>query len=213
MKIKTIFMLVVVVMLLGLSSAQLSDQPQYPGARMSATTVQNSAIHVATVTADASALTSTTSSWTHCKALFTPIPTEWGTISLSFYGFGDGDGVGSPNNATYAYKVFLCDLYGGATLITNGTGAIGAQQMSHTPDNGTELNSGAVSANYTYSDTITEGSVYAERDVTYTDFAAADGQAMMHIKRYSAYGVYVVISSMTAQPVTSITCTMQGFNQ
>lgn len=190
----------------------LIESPQSPGNRVSLTTVQRPPIQVASVTADATALAAGTSSWEDMKVAAIRIPAEWRKLSLSFYGYGDGDGAGSPDGATFAWKVYTVDYNCGAQLIGNGTGAIGKQQMSHNPATRAELNSGAVSVNYCWADTIGESNVRAERDITYTDYEAQDSIAALHFDRYSAVGILVIITAMTSQSVTSVTCVMNGHN-
>ena len=190
----------------------LIENPQSPGNRVSLTTVQRRPIEVASVTADATALAAGTSSWEDMKAAAIRIPAEWRKLSLSFYGYGDGTGAGSPDGATFAWKVYTVDYNCGAQLIGNGTGVIGKQQMSHNPTTGAELNSGAVSVNYCWADTIAEVAMKVERDITYSDFAGNDSMAALHFDRYSAVGVLVIITAMTAQGVTSVTCVMNGHN-
>lgn len=188
------------------------ETPQSPGNRVSLTTVQRPPIQVASVTADATDLLKTTSSWTQMKATAIRIPAEWRKLSLSFYGYGDGSGDGDPDGTTFSYRVFLVDMNCGAQLITIGAGTMGKQQLSHNPATGAELNSGSVDANYCWADILTEGTVYAERDVTYTDYQTQDGMAAMHFDRYSAVGILAIIDDMTAQSVTAVTCIMNGFN-
>ena len=190
----------------------LLETPQSPGNRISLTTVQRPPIQVASVTADATDLLKTTGSWEDMKASAVRIPTEWKTLSLSFYGYGDGTGAGDPDGTTFSYRVFLIDSNCGAQLITDGTGTMGKQQMSHNPATGAELNSGAVDTSYCWCDTITEANVLAERDVTYSDYEGADSIAAMHFDRFSAIGILVIIDDMTDQLVTSVTCLMNGHN-
>ncbi len=190
----------------------LLESPQSPGNRVSLTTVQRPPIQVASVTADATDLAKDTGSWEHMKAIATRIPAEWRKLSLSFYGYGNATGAGDPDNTTFSYRVHLVDMNCGAQLITVGAGIIGKQQLSHNPTTGAELNSGSVSTSYCWADTITEGTVYAERDVTYSDYASADSIAAMHFDRYSAVGILVIIDDMTAQAVFRITCVMNGHN-
>lgn len=188
------------------------ETPQSPGNRVSLTTVQRPPIQIASVIIDADALAVGTSSWTHMKASATRIPAEWRKLSVSFYGYGDGDEAGSPDNATFAWKVYTCDYNCGAQLIGNGTGIIGKQQMSHNPTTGAELNSGSVSTDYCWADTIAQVGMAIERDVTYSDFASADSVAALHFDRYSAYGILVIITAMTSQSVTSVTAILNGHN-
>jgi hypothetical protein len=174
-------------------------------------TPQQSAISIASVTADATALAYNTSSWADAKALFIEIPLEWNYTSWSFYGYGDGDGAGSPANATFSYNLYLIDYYGGAELVISGaTGTIGAQQLSHDPVSGAELNSGAVSANYCWADTLSETAADWPSTAYWSNNSAADTRAKGRIDRLEAYGVYICIYNMTAQPVSTITAVMTG---
>lgn len=186
--------------------------PKDPGNYSPASTVQRRAAVVATVTADATALDVNTSSWADCKTLFIPIPPEWNIVNLSFYGWGDGTGGGDPNNATFSYDVHLCDVYGGTiTISTANSGVVGAQQLSHNPDTGDELYSGAVDPNYCWADTITEGTVKGDWGLAYFDYEGSNGKAEMSFDRRSAYGIYVRIYNMTSSAVTSVTCVMNGY--
>ena len=190
----------------------LPASPDMPGNRVSQTTVQRPPIQLAFVTVDATALLKTTSSWADMKSSAIRIPAEWRKLSLSFYGYGDGDGAGDPDGATFAWKVYTVDYNYGAQLIGNGTGVIGKQQLSHNPTTGAELNSGDVDLNYCWADTIAEVAMKVERDITYSDFAGDDSIAALHFDRYAAYGILVIITAMTAQSVTKVTCVMNGHN-
>jgi len=175
-------------------------------------TVQQRAKLVDSVTSDDSALGTTDSSWTDCAALFIEIPAEWNVLSLSFYGYGDGDGAGDPNDATFSFDVYVCDYFGGAEMLSSGnSGVFGAQQMSHNPYTGAELNSGAVSTSYCWADTITEGTTYWSTAIYYTDYEGNDRRAKLKFDRHEAYGLWVRIYDMTAQSVTSVTCVANGF--
>jgi len=187
---------------------------QMQGQRISTVSVQDRPIQIASVTADASALTVATENWDDNTVLFVPIPVEWSNVTLSFYGYGDGTGVGDPNDTTFSFDVYVCDIYGGAECIVSGsTGTIGAQQLSVNPATGASLASGAPDPNYCWSDDLNEGTLRTTSTVAYSDYQSTDGLAKMKFDRGSAFGIYVRIYDMTAQLVTSVTCVMNGYNQ
>jgi len=207
-----IALIIMTAMILNATLGQLPLYPQYAGSRSSPVSIQQTYKTVATVTADATDWAADTSYWHNIDDTFVQIPVEWSYVSLCFVGFGDGDGVGSPDGATFSYKIYTCNQYGGAQLICDGAGTIGAQQLSINPATGAVLNSGSESVNYCYCDTLTEGSVYVSRDIGYSDNSGNDGVAELHFDRYSAVGISCIITSMTAQPVTSVTAYVTGFN-
>jgi len=218
MKGKTFNVLVVVVVsvlfglvaLLPYSQATLKDPGMPPSANVMAT-LQQSAVEVVSVTADATALAYNTSSWADAVSLFVEIPVTWNYISWSFYGYGDGDGVGSPDGATFSYDLHVVDYYGGVeTIIAAATGTIGKQQLSHNPVSRVELNSGAVSANYCWADTLSETVADWAKEAGWSNNSGNDYRAKGRIDRLEAYGVYIEIYDMTAQPVTSITAVLTG---
>jgi len=195
-----------------LSFGVLDGKPLDSGGFNAMATVQQRAVLVATVTADANALSMTTSSWSHCMALFVTIPPQWNNVKLSFYGYGDGTGAGDPNNATFSYDVHLCDLFSGAITVSVGnTGVIGAQQISHNPTTGVAFASGAVDPNYCWADTLAAGTIRPGWSISWFDNLGNNCKAETSFDRRSAYGIYVRIYNMTAQPVTSITCVMNGY--
>lgn len=205
------FILIFVISNLAFASLE-PNTPSYAGDRTPISTVQQKAKVVATVTADAAALSTTTSDWGHCVTLFEKIPPEWNIVDLEFYGYGDGDGAGSPANATFSYDVHLVDLYSGAVTVSTGnTGIIGAQQMSHNPATGTALNAGSVSTSYCWADTLTAGTTIPGWTVQFWDNLGGDRKASTSFDRRKAYGIHVRIYNMTEQSVTSITCIMNGY--
>ncbi len=190
------------------------QSPQHPGSRVSPTTVQPRYKTIATVLADHTPLAATTKNWDDCKALFVPIPAEWRNLAISFIGYGDGTGPGSPNNTTFTYTIFTIDYFGGARKICAGTGTIGAQQLSHHPCTGVSLNSGAPNVNYCIADDLNETAQFVtQRDIGYSDNESGDGWASVEFDRYEAYGLFVEITSMTGQAVTSIEAIFTGHNQ
>lgn len=173
-------------------------------------TGQEEPILVVLADSNATALSSTTSSWTHAESLAVEIPQGWGYVELSFYGYGDGDGAGSPDNGTFSFDIYTVDYRCGMTPVAlANSGTIGAQQMSHTPHTGAELNSGAVSTNYCWADTLTEGTRYYGQTIHWPT-SSSDGRITVDFDRKSALAIYVRIYSIAS--LTSVTCVMSGFN-
>lgn len=209
---KKIFFILVMFLIIGsILFGQLPSIPQDPGTRSPLSTVQMKSRLVATVTADASSPASSAMSWAQCLTTFKEIPVTWNAVSLSFYGYGDGSGSGDPNGATFSYDVYVCDLYGGMEAVAlNNTGAIGEQELSHDYEN-TALNSGAVNSSYKWADTLAEGTRYWSTAMLYSNNGGNSNRAKVKFDRQESYGIWVRIYNMTAQPVTSITCIMNGY--
>jgi hypothetical protein len=202
--------ILIVLVLAGITIANMGDAPQSPGNRVSTTTIQQRAKVVATVTADAAEPNEAERTWTTAKTYFKLIPVEWSNISLSFYGYGDGTGDGDPNGATFSFSVYVCDYYSGWEKIADCSGVIGLQRLSHNPVTGAALVD--PNSSYKWCDTITEVTQYTDLSVIYSDYEGNNGLAKMYFDRRSAYGLYVRIYSMTSSTVTSITCVANGFN-
>lgn len=208
----TVFCLFYLFLCFSVLMGALPSIPQYAGSPNPLSTPQTKAKTVATVTADASSPSTDEMSWTHCISSFIPIDTSWNEPCLSFYGYGDGDGAGDPNGATFSYDVYVCDLYGGMKPVVLGnTGAIGEQTLSHDPVEGTELNSGSISSSYKWADTMAEGTCHWGYSPTYSNYEGDNGIAEIIFDRNKSYGIWVRIYDMTDQPVTSITCVMNGY--
>lgn len=201
-----------VVTLLLIASMGALRVPKDSGRFAPLSTVQKRYVQVASVTEDATDLAVDTSSWDNCDDTFIPIPPEWNAVQLSFYGYGDGDGAGTPAS-TFSYSVYGCKMYGGAELITTGTATIAStdQQMSIDPSTGDALNSGSVSTNYVWADTITEATKTWGGSISYSNNAASNSIASFTFDRESYYGIYVIITGMTSDSVTSVTCVMNGY--
>lgn len=208
---KKIFTFILLLVFACSAMATLST-PKDPGVFKPNSTVQEKARLVATVTADAAALDPNKSGWGNCKTFFVEIPPQWSTITFSFYGYGNGTGAGDPNNATFSYDIHLIDLYSGAiTTSVGNSGVIGAQKLTHNPVTGATLNNGDPNSSYCWADTITPATPKGNWVFSYYDYQGNNGKAEVSLDRRCAYGVWVRIYNMTDQPVTSITCVMNGY--
>ncbi len=184
-----------------------------PGRATHLATPQQAGEIISTVLADATAPNSVDGmNWASCLTTFTEIRPEWNAPSLSFYGYGDGTGIGNPNDATFSYDIYLCDLYGGWECVSSAnSGTIGAQRLSHNPETGAELRGGVVDPNYCWADDLNEGTTKWAKTIAYSDYQSTDGRAKTKFDRMEAYGIYVRIYDMTGQSVTSISCVLNGF--
>ena len=190
----------------------IQPSPSDPGNMVYTAVRQDRAIQVATVDVNDTAAAAGTSSWTDCLSKCTAIPPQWRTVILSFYGYGDGSGVGSPDNATFKYDVYACGLYGGLQLVSNAnTGTIGAEQMSHNPATGAALTStGVVDPNYCWADSLAVGTSKWYSAPTFSG-TASDTIGEMSFDRRDKYGVFVRIYDMTDSAVTAVRCVMNGY--
>lgn len=156
------------------------------------------------------ALAVNTSSWASMKAVAMPIDQHWNGVNLYFYGYGDGAGAGDPNNGTFSFDVYLVDYMTGAIPVSlANTATCGAQQMTHNPYTKAELNSGAVSTNYCWVDTISTGTVYYNKTLSFPTTNGSNGVACMSFDRKTSYGIYVRIYSIAG--ITTVTCVMNGY--
>ena len=176
-------------------------------------TVQNGYKQIATVLADATDLTTTTSYWDAIDDTFIDIPAHWNIVELSFYGYGDGTGAGTPANTTFSFIVYAARWHGNAKVVYQGTGVVGAQQMSINPVDGTSLNAGAVNSSYCWADTLASAGV---ADVWISDVILAgeggnDNVATLSFDMNGYVGLWVSITDMTGQSVTSVTCVASGY--
>lgn len=211
MKNKILFLGILIGLAIPLCVAMLNS-PKMREDGIILTTIQQPAIEIVSVTADATALAVGTSSWIDSKSVFDSIPPEWNIISWSFYGYGDGDGAGSPDGATFSYDMFFVDYFGGMEIVLSGaTGTIGKEQLSHNPASGAEFNNGVVSTDYCWADTLSATTATTAKDAAWSNNTGTDYRAKGKIDRMEAYGVYFRIYNMTAQPVTSITAVLNGY--
>jgi hypothetical protein len=211
MKNNKLYIILLIIIAIASAFAVLPTHQQYSGPRTSVTSVQRSGEIVASVTADAADPNFAEKTWTNAMANFTAIPAEWGIVTLSFYGYGDGTGDGDPNDATFSYDVYVVDIWGGYEAVTTGsTGTIGAMKLSHNPATGAALTD--PNSSYRWCDDLNEGTKKTTSVVSYSDYESTNGLAKQKWDRHSAFGIYVRIYNMTAQPVTSVNCIMNGFN-
>ena len=169
---------------------------------------------VGDVTADATELAINTSDWNAIDSTFFPINPEWNVVELAFWGYGDGTGVGSPNNATFSFIVYLCRPYSNAKVAYSGTGRIGAMQMSVNPTTGISFRDGdEADPNNCWTDTIDpngNGDTWISQ-VTLAEEGGNDSLATLSLDVQGYYGIWVLIKDMTAQSVTRIRCVATGY--
>ncbi len=171
------------------------------------------ALQVATVTGDATALAAGTSHWEAIKdSNFVEIDPGWNTVELAFYGFGDGDGIGNPNNTTFAFRVFACRPYSSAKLVYQGTGAMGALQLSTNPVTQAQFRSGLADPNYTFCDTLATAGSGDDwtTAIVLSGEGATDGVATLRFASDGYYGLWCEITAMTGQSVSQIWCLATG---
>jgi len=156
-------------------------------------------------TSDDTDLTTTTKDWTAIADVDTPgpfvrLPRGWKYVEFSVYGYGDGDGVGSPNNGTCTVIIYACRPYGNARKVYEGAVTIGAQQMSVNPVGGSAFRtSQAVDPNNCWADTIDPNGTGAEwaSEVHVAGNDGNDGVAIMTTNTNGYIGWYAIIKDIT----------------
>lgn len=89
-----------------------------------------------TVTANDTALTGSTRTWSNCKGLFYPMQRQWEKTFVSFLAYGDGDGAGNPQGGTFSFSIYAIKEFGSAQLVCSGTATVGSLEASHDPATG-----------------------------------------------------------------------------
>lgn len=208
-------LIIFIVLTLGMCAYGTLSRNTHSGATIgSATpTIQSGYVQINSVTADDTDLATTTSYWDSIDDTFIAISPWWNTVELTFYGYGDGVGDGSPDGATFTFMVYAARWYGGAKKVYEGVGTVGAQQMSVNPVTEASLNSGAADSDYCWVDTIDPNGNGDEwiSDIQLSGNAGNDGIATASFDLNGYTGIYVYIKDMTAQSVTSITCIASGY--
>ncbi len=90
------------------------------------------------VTADDTALTVTTSAWTHVRD-WVEIPEDWDSVSISLYAYGDGDGAGDPNQGVVDCNLYVAHEFGPAIHVCRFSVEVGNLRLSHDPEPGTRI--------------------------------------------------------------------------
>ncbi len=91
------------------------------------------------VTADDAATGVTTQTWGDTVNNYVNLDPSESTITLSFFAYGDGDGVGNPASGTVDVNVFLVEPYGSWEKIASVSLTVGDLQLSHNPVTGAAL--------------------------------------------------------------------------
>ena len=208
---------IVLVLAIALWSGAALNKNTHSGAIVgdeAGSTIQTGFVLVNTVTADDTALTTSTKYWDSIDGVFIPIRKGWSIVELSVYGYGDGDGVGSPANATFTLDIDACRWDGGAKDVATIAGTIGAQQMSVVPHTGAQTRSGAADPNYCWADTGAFSGNGEEwiGDVQLSGEGGNDGILTISFDGSGYAGVWVAITDMTGQSVTSVTVVMSGYD-
>jgi len=172
-------------------------------------TLQTHAIQIATVAIAESDICEVTGDWytigsTMSEGVsgFQYIPAGWNSLSLSAYAFGDGSTVGDPNAGTLSYSVYVCDYFGGASLVCSGTGAIGSRLLSHNPATGTtaapatscDAFLGTADPNYSCMDTLVNTAVWKD-DVNVMGAGGTDDAVSIN---FNAFGSHLICVKTTA---------------
>lgn len=176
-----------------------------------AVTAQYGYIAINSVSANDTAPTTTTKSWATIESVYIPIDPKWSIVELGIYGYGDGSGAGSPNNGTCTILVYACREYGNAKQVYEGAVTIGAQQMSNNPVTGAVLNSGTVSTDYCWADTVDAngvGAVWVSSIVLSGD-NGADNVASISFDMNGYWGLYVYVKDISS--ITTVTVVASGY--
>lgn len=215
---------IVLLTLVGWVGATLTTPPMnYAIEGQTSATRQKPYIVLNTVTADDTALTAATKYWDVLDSpdtRFLAIEPTWSRVEIAFYCYGDGTGDGDPNAATFDFKIYAVRPYGCAKTVYQGYGQCGELELSCSPINGTQYNSGALDANQSYKwvDTIDPNgtgnsgrwmsSVVLSGDAG-TDTAGEMATVSLDLNGY--YGLWCEITNMTSKPVTQIWAVVSGY--
>jgi len=113
------------------------------------TTVQPTAMLIASADSNAAALDVNQTSWA-ATAAWPNVSASSNVLKIKWYVY---DPCG-PNDATFSYQMYVADYGCNAELIAYGTATTGAAQLSHNPIKLTELNSGDPNSLFCWVDTL-----------------------------------------------------------
>jgi hypothetical protein len=203
--------LILALMLCGIAlvMGDITNYSRQVGRETSIGTNQSNYVVLRTVTSNDSALTTTTQNWEDVRQLMFPVPPEYSSILLQFYGYGDGTGVGSPANGTFDFKVYMAKKYGSAILVASANDAVvGASQLSHNPGTGVALTTDlANDPNSCWVDTCTVTDTWTTT-VSVGGGGGSDGCAVIAFDPLGYSGIYVEITDITS--LSAVTVVMTG---
>jgi len=86
-----------------------------------------------------------------------PIPPTWNRVEFTFDAYGDGTGDGDPNAGAATISIYAGRQYCSPCKVWSGTLGVGEVELTHDPNSGLQINSGALDPNQSYKvvDTIT----------------------------------------------------------
>jgi hypothetical protein len=129
-------------------------------------------------------------------------------VTVSFYGYGDGTGDGSPDGGTFDFAIYAARRFGGAQLVcTQNDATVGSLQLSHNPITGAAFNSGSVDVDYCWVDTTAVTTDWAT-GVTEGNDDGANEIATLHFDMLGNRGIYVIVNDITS--LSSVTYVISG---
>ncbi len=164
------------------------------------------------VSANDTALTVSTSSW-HDVSGWQSIPQDWDSMSISFFAYGDGTGIGNPYGGSVTAKVYVVHEYGSAIPVVDVSLHVGNLELSHDPayGPGSQYRASQVAdPNHKWVDgpiTVNQRMWRSPVEVT----GISDGIGEINFNHAGATSIKVLFSSKT--DITTIYAVMTGRKQ
>jgi hypothetical protein len=141
--------------------------------------------------------------WTAALGSYHQLSSEYSTLSLSFYAYGDGTGDGDSNGGTFDANVYLVEPYGSWERVASITCAVGELELTHNPVTGAEINSGSIDPNESYkwvegpfTDNLSDSDIWP---TTVGLSGATNGIGRLNIDPLGAKGLIVLIDNMSGE--------------
>lgn len=169
------------------------------------TTVQPTALLIASADSNVAALDVNQTSWT-ATAEWPEISSYMNVMKIKWYVY---DPCG-PNDTTFSYEFHVADYGCNTELVAYGTATTGAAQLSHNPTTLAELNSGDPNTLYCWADTLgTPTDDWAPTIKTQND-GGLDGVASLLFDRESGKRAWCRIYGMSSTTMT-VYCVAYGY--